>query len=139
MYLNVFFSASTSCTTSSIVVASLPSTGSGIEFTYSTAFWYSVSVASHLNDLTSVSGFAASPLTTSWNFVAALSTYLFEKLGIALISSSGIISQKIENAFAVTIFKLAALLIRFAGLIAPIGPRRLETSDAILARTFISA
>jgi hypothetical protein len=45
----------------------------------------------------------------------------------------------IENAFAVTIFKLAALLIRFAGLIAPIGPRRFDIKDAILARTFISA
>ena len=92
-----------------------------------------------MNDLISVNGFAASPLTTSWNFVAELSTYLLEKLGIIAISSSGTISQKIEKAFAVTTFKLAALLIKLAGLIAPIGPSKFETSDAILARTFMSA
>ena len=92
-----------------------------------------------MKDFTSESGFAASPLTSSWNFVAALSTYLFAKLGIALISSSGTITQKIEKAFAVTILRLAALLIRFTGLIAPIGPRRFETREAILALTLISA
>ena len=50
-----------------------------------------------------------------------------------------LISQNIANAFAVTTFRLAALFIRLAGLIAPNGPKRFETRDAILARTFISA